>query len=62
MYGCPVHALQRASWDAQKMTSFAWPTGMYVSYGFGEKLLFGRLTTVAKAGERLGQGSEIVDD
>ena len=57
-----MHALRRASWDAQKMTCFAWPTGMCVSYGFGEKLLFGRLTKVTKADERLGQGSEIVDD
>ena len=46
----------------KKMTCLAWPTGMCVSYGFGEKLLFGRLTRVTKAGERLGQGSEIVDD
>ena len=57
---CDVHCGMH-----KKMTCLAWRTGqpsMCVSSGFGEKLLFGRLTRVTKADERLGQGSEIVDD
>ena len=57
---CDVHCGMH-----KKMTCLAWRTcqpSMCVSSRLGEKLLFGRLTRVTKAGERLGQGSEIVDD
>ena len=67
MYGCPVHALRRALWDAQKddVPCLANRSTLYVCVfwvWWDEEILFCRLTKVAKAGERLGQGSEIVDD
>ena len=58
---CDVHCGMH-----KKMTCLAWPTGQLCVCVFwvwwDEEILFCRLTRVAKAGGRLGQGSEIVDD